>query len=130
MNANLNKTLLQRELYNKIVALNLSNNVFLKRPRVLSDGLSDYIVSRVSTNIYDWTAYGEAIVSLDIYVKDLKDGVTMNVDKFESINSTLLNSLPFATANYQFSYLNATPTVDDGSGFTYQIINIKVIINN
>lgn len=130
MNANLNITLLQRELFNKLVTLNLSDNIFLKRPRAIAGNLSDYIVSRVSTNIYDWTAYGEAIVSLDIYVRDLKDGVTMNVDKFESINSALLNNLPFVTANYQFSYLNATPTVDDGSGFTFQIINIKVIINN
>lgn len=129
MNSNLNIITLQRELATKIASLNLSDHLYAKRPRVLDAKVSDFIVVRVSTNVYDRRAYGEAIVSLDLYVKDLKDGVTIDSDKLAAINTTLLNNLPFDTEHYHFSYLNATPTVDDGSGFTYQIINIQTLIN-
>ena len=128
MNPNLNIITLQRELFAKIASLNLSSNLFLKRPRMLGAKIDDFIVTRVSTNIMDKTAFGDAIVSLDIFVKDSVDGVTIDSDKFAAINSTLLASLPFDTDHYHFSYLNATPTVDDGSGFTYQIINLRTLI--
>ena len=133
MNPNLNAVSIETELYNYLATLNLvdAKNLWIGARKAVTPTTQTpkMMVVRISGNVLDNFALGEAIVSLDIYVKDTQTGVR-NSSELRAIVGVLLQSLPITTLNYKFVYLNSTSPIPDGNGYYYQILNLKTFIKN
>jgi len=133
MNPNLNAVSIETELYNYLATLNLvdAKNLWIgaRKATTPTTQTPKMMVVRISGNILDNFALGDAIVSLDIYVRDSQTGVR-NSSELRAIVGKLLESLPITTLNYKFVYLNSTAPIPDGNGYYYQILNLKTFIKN
>ena len=130
MNPNYNPNKIESELLDAIKSWNLSSYYYVgARPSsTITTGKSDFCVVRASTGITELDAYGETIVSIDLYAKDITTGIR-NSKKLEDMVSLLLNKVIFNTPHYKFSYSNLTPSIADGSGYFLQIFSLRTLIH-
>lgn len=122
-------TTIETIIFDKLVSSGVnSKNIFLSnRPDSLDKNVDYFYVIRMSTPISDKDAIGVSIISIDLYVKDIRN--LRNSIKLSEMYRNIVGLLPYSKDNYSFMYNGSTPSYSDKVGFHYQIVNIKLIIN-
>lgn len=116
-------------LYTSIAALGICNDIFVgSRPSSMPATMSKFMVIKIAS-IDDQVAMGETIASIFIYVKNKAGGIEDSV-MHSSLFQSIISALPINTTNYRFHYNTNSSTVQDGLGFSVQIINLLTIIKH
>lgn len=105
--------------------LKVSDKVYANRPKA-AESSSDFVVVKVS-DIADLAAYGECVVSIDLFAKDASG--FKNGKKLSLMYQKLVNGLPASSGRLIFdtepNILGDTP---DDYGFHARLIRIKTIV--
>lgn len=109
----------------------VSAKVYTSRPTATTESLSDFVVVKISGNIRDRAAYGECVIAVHLFAKDIsnvKNGKKLSVMQ-EKLYAVLESNLE---ANGLVLSDNPTVVADvsDGLGFHARMINIQTIIKS
>ena len=116
-------------LYSSLATLNICNDIFVgSRPSSIPATMSKFMVIKIA-NIDDHVAMGETMASIFIYVKNQTGGIEDSSTQ-SSLFQSIIATLPINTTNYRFHYNTNSSTVQDGLGFSVQIINLLTIIKH
>lgn len=122
---NFDITAIEDEVRAIVRNLKVSDKVYANRPKA-ADPSSDFVVVKVS-DITDMAAYGECIVSIDLFAKDASG--FKNGKKLSLMYQKLVNGLPASVGKLIFdtepNVLGDTP---DDYGFHARLIRIKTIV--
>lgn len=116
-------------VYDSLATLNTAPLFVGSRPNTSATDMTKFIVIKVNSNIDDQSAYGKCIVSIFMYVKNGQDGIEDSVTH-SSLFQSIIAILPIETTKYRFHYDTNSSTVQDGLGFSVQIINLLTIIKH
>lgn len=120
---------IRKALYDGLSNLNICDDIFVgSRPSSVLDILDKFIVIKVS-GIDDRSAYGQTMCSIFIYVRNGTGGIEDSITQ-SSLFQSIISSIPIDTTEYRFHYNTNSSTVQDGLGFSVQIINLLTIIKH
>lgn len=106
--------------------LNVSGKVYPNRPKS-ADTASDFVVVSVSEAVYDKAAFGESVVRIDLFAKDI-DSIK-NSKKLSLMYSRLAGGFPASSGRLIFdtewNILGDTP---DDFGYHARMIRIPITI--
>lgn len=121
-------TTIEDEVKEIVKGLGISSKIYTNRPKV-SDATSDFIVVSISGGTEDRKAYGECIIDINLFAKDingLKNGKRLSV-----MFCKLAKGFPCSTSRLifdtDFNVLGDTP---DEFGYHARIIRIKTTIKS
>lgn len=122
---NFDITAIEDEVRAIVRNLKVSDKVYANRPKA-TESSSDFVVVKVS-DIADLAAYGECVVSIDLFAKDASG--FKNGKKLSLMYQKLVNGLPASSGRLIFdtepNILGDTP---DDYGFHARLIRIKTIV--
>lgn len=122
---NFDITAIEDEVRAIVRNLKVSDKVYANRPKA-TESSSDFVVVKVS-DIADLAAYGECVVSIDLFAKDASG--FKNGKKLSLMYQKLVNGLPASVGKLIFdtepNVLGDTP---DDYGFHARLIRIKTIV--
>lgn len=122
---NFDITAIEDEVRTIVRNLKVSDKVYANRPKA-TESSSDFVVVKVS-DIADLAAYGECVVSIDLFAKDASG--FKNGKKLSLMYHKLVNGLPASAGRLIFdtepNILGDTP---DDYGFHARLIRIKTIV--
>lgn len=122
---NFDITAIEDEVRAVVRNLKVSDKVYANRPKA-TESSSDFVVVKVS-DITDMAAYGECIVSINLFAKDASG--FKNGKKLSLMYQKLVNGLPASVGKLIFdtepNVLGDTP---DDYGFHARLIRIKTIV--
>lgn len=126
MNFNVDIQKIESAAFGLISDAFISNNVFVGfRPRAY-DSMDDFIVIRVNGGSTDELALGKSSLSIELYAKNA--GMLRDSERLSQMWSKICEAMEVASGPYIYSYLNTTPSIDDGNGFSFEIVNYTIII--
>jgi hypothetical protein len=119
-------TAIEQEVLNAVKALNISKRVYVNRPKSAPQA-QDYVVVNVKGGVRDQAAYGECLIYIYLFAKDvenMKNGKKLSV-MYQKLRQGLPPSTDKLLLDTEPNILGDTP---DDFGFHARIINIKTII--
>ena len=106
--------------------LGISKKVYPNRPKA-ADPAPDFVVVSIGNGVTDLSAYGECIVRIDLFAKDIDN--IKNKKKLSAMYTKLVEGFPAASGRLLFdnewNLLGDTP---DDFGFHARIIRISTTI--
>ena len=109
-----------------IVGLNISKNIYPNRPKA-SVSVNDFVVVGVSEEVVDRSAFGECVIDVDLFAKDINN--FKNSKKLSAMYQTFIKGFPASKDNLLF---DTEPTIigdtPDDYGYHARMIRIKTII--
>lgn len=126
MNTNVDIQKIESAAFDLISETGVSQNVFVGfRPRAY-DTMDDLVVVRVSGGSTDELALGKSALSIELYTKNV--GMIRDSGKLSEMWAKIRKAMTTVSGPYLYSYLNTTPSIDDGNGFSFEIVNYTIII--
>lgn len=130
VNVNYNTVGIENEVYSRLATSTVCNNVYVgNRPNVAGGELDEFLVITMIDRIDDQRALGTTAIAVMIYVKNFEGGIRDSVRQ-SSLYTAVMGKFPYETTKYRFSYQTNSPIVQDGLGFSVQIINLQVLIKH
>lgn len=117
---------IRQEIIDILKGIGVSQKVYPNRPKATSPA-SDFIVVSISNGVNDLSAYGECVIHIYLFAKDI-DGL-INDKKLSLMYQRLVAGFPAASGRLLFdnewNILGDTP---DDFGFHARLIRIKSTI--
>lgn len=126
MNTNADIIKIENVAFDLLMESGVSENVFTSsRPKAYTE-MDDLVVARVSGSSADLKAISKSALSIEIYARNI--GVLRDSKRLSQMWEEVVEAIHGNKNPYYFDYLNTTPTIDDGNGFNYMIVNFTLII--
>lgn len=126
MRNNFDITTIEETVRDIIVALNLSKNVYPNRPKA-AISVNDFVVVGVSEEVVDRGAFGECVIDVDLFAKDINN--FKNGKKLSAMYQKFISGFPATKDNLLF---DTEPTIigdtPDDYGYHARMIRIKTTI--
>ena len=123
---NFDITAIEDEVKGILRSLKVSDRIYSNRPKS-ADTTTDFVVAMVSGEVNDLSAYGECMISIYLFAKDID--YVKNGKKLSAMYQKLREGFPAATERLLFdtewNILGDTP---DDFGFHTRMIRIKTTI--
>jgi hypothetical protein len=123
---NFDITAIEVEVKGILRSLKVSDRIYSNRPKS-ADTTTDFVVAMVSGEVNDLSAYGECMISIYLFAKDID--YVKNGKKLSAMYQKLREGFPAATERLLFdtewNILGDTP---DDFGFHARLIRIKTTI--
>lgn len=128
VNSNYDITALEIALCTEIDKIATVGNIFTDRPDSYAT-MNDFVIVKALTSVDDQKAFGDVITGIHIYVKNFTGGIRDSARQ-SALYSAIISVLPIETTKYRFHYSTNSRIVQDGLGYSVQIINLQTIIKH
>ena len=118
---------IETDLFNELDKISTITNLFVGSRPESSDGMDDFIVVKVNTQMTDKLAYGQCVTSIQLFVRNYTGGIR-NSARISTLFQAIIAVLPIELIKYRFHYSTNSNIVQDGLGFSTQIINLLTFI--
>jgi hypothetical protein len=106
--------------------LNVSDKVYSNRPKS-AESASDFVVVMVSGEVQDRFAYGECMISIDLFAKD--NNYIKNGKKLSAMYQKIVKGFPAASERLLFEICpTQLPDAPDDFGYHRRLIRINTLI--
>lgn len=130
INPNYNLTDLKSALYDAFSKTEVSKTVCVGARPPATQGIDDFVVIRLISDLADWNAYGKIVCRLELYARDIYQ--SENADKLKEMFlkcDDALNTLN-KSAMYRFFFTSVADRGSDGLDFHSYSFDLKVFIKN
>jgi len=121
-------TAIETLVTDEVRKLSVSSNVWNNRPKSTSDTINDFVVVKVSGGVTDRCAFGECVISIRLFARDVKE---MKNKKRLSVMQKAAEGLPIWIEPL---LIKGNPTIvgdtPDDFGFHARIMNFKAYIKS
>lgn len=123
---NFDITAIEDEVIEIVRNLGVSKKVYPNRPKA-ADPATDFIVVSTANGVKDLSAYGECVIRIDLFAKDIDN--IKNRKKLSVMYEKLVKNFPASSGRLLFSTeWNTLGDVPDDFGFHARLIRIQTTI--
>lgn len=119
-------TAIEDNIINILQGLGISKKIYPNRPKA-AETTTDFVVVMVSSDIMDRAAYGECVVSIYLFAKDVNN--VKNGKKLSSMYRKFVEGFPASSGKYLYEiHPDIGRDVPDDYGFHRRLIRLQTTI--
>jgi hypothetical protein len=123
---NFDITAIEDEVIGIVKSLGVSKKVYPNRPKA-AEPATDFVVVKMVNGVQDLATYGECIIRIDLFAKDIDN--IKNKNKLSIMYQKLVNGFPASSGRLLFdTEWNVMGDVPDDFGFHARMIRIQTTI--
>lgn len=123
---NFDITAIEDNIINILQGLGISKKIYPNRPKA-AEAATDFVVVTVSSDVIDRAAFGECVVSIYLFAKDINN--VKNGKKLSAMYRKFIEGFPASSDKYLYEiYPDIGRDLPDDYGFHRRLIRIKTTI--
>lgn len=123
---NFDITAIEDNIISILQKLDISKKIYPNRPKA-SEATTDFVVVTVSSDVVDKTAFGECMVSIYLFAKDVNN--IKNGKKLSAMYSKFVEGFPASSDKYLYDIRPAIGRdIPDDYGFHRRLIRVQTTI--